>query len=259
MEDSLAELRKLPSPFDHWIFVHGKRYFPKWDRDSQLRWLNELLPLTDAGSTTALMEVAEENDLILAWDQYALQLPAGKERERLRQNALGPSISQKYWQHTLEVTGDGTHVLRLKDTRSGAECAFRAKCGPVPKEGKLFVCPMNSDLAVEYRFERTVRDGMGTYNISDCKILFEVRRDAETNQWFETGSWDEIRRRKTPAVTTYEEIRNVPVCTEIVDGKSVFRTFRLTAESRRFKLGKIEPRDIVSSPPEDNAFAVTGE
>ena len=211
MEDSPAELRKRPTPY--WIFMHGRRYFPKWDRDSQLRRLNGLLPLTDAGSAADLIEVAEENDLILAGDQYA---------------------------------------LRLKDTRSGVECAFRAKCGPAPEGGKLVACPMNSDLAVEYRIERTVRDGNTDTYTCDCKTLFGVRRDAETNPWFETGSWDEIRRRKTPAVTTYEEIRNVPVCTGTIEGKSVFRTFRLTEDSRSSKLGKLDPRDIVSSPSEEN-------
>ena len=39
------------------------------------------------------------------------------------------SITLKYWRNTLEVTPDGTYVLRLKDLRDGAECAFRAWCG----------------------------------------------------------------------------------------------------------------------------------
>ena len=249
VEDSLKEFRKQASPSDHLIFEHGKKYFPKWDLDSQLRWLNELLPQTDAGATEALMEVANENDLLLPWDRYALQLPPGKERERVR-DVLGALITQRYWEHTLEITPDGTYVLRLKDMRSGAECAFRAKFDdPVPKEGKLVINQMNSDLEVGYRNYRIIRNGTSVSHMSEFKTLFEVRRDAETNQWFETGRWDEIRK-KIPAVTTYEEIRNVPVCTEIIGEKGVFRTFRLNEESRNFKLGKLNSGDILSSPPE---------
>ena len=84
---------------------------------------------------------------------------------------------------------------------------------------------------------------------SGCKVLFAVRRDAETNLWFETGSWDDVRK-KTPAVTVYEEIRNVPVCSAIIDGKKVFRTFHLREEARKIKRGELRSGDIMQSSPE---------
>ena len=203
MEDSLDQLRKRPYPFDDWIARHGKRYFPKWDRQAQLRWLTELLQISDAGSTTALIEVAQENDMLLVWDLHAMQLPS-KQRKRVR-HALGCSITLKYWRNTLEVTPDGTYVLRLKDVRDGAECAFRARCGQIPEPGKLKVSPFNSDLEIGYWTERTIRKDNEIIYESGCKVLFAVRRDAETNLWFETGSWAEVRK-KTPAVTVYEEM-----------------------------------------------------
>jgi|GEM_PF-7055067 len=248
MEYSLNELRKRPYPFDDWISRHGKSCFPKWDRESQLRWLTELFPLTDAGATFALMEVARENDLLLAWDLYAMRLPPEK-RKRLRQ-ALGYLITQKYWQHTLEITLDGTYILHLKDLRDGAECVFRARCGRIPEQGELKVSPFNSDLEIGYRTERTIRKDNQIIYESGCKVLFAVRRDAETNLWFETGSWAEVRK-KTPAVTVYEEIRNVPVCSGIIDGKKVFRTFRLRAEARKFKLGSLRSGDILQLPADE--------
>ena len=244
MEDSLDRLREDPNPLDYWIARHGKRYFPKWDRQSQLHWLTELFQISDAGATTALMEVAEQNDMLLAWDLHAMQLPP-KQRQRLR-HALGYSITLKYWRNTLEVTPDGTYVLRLKDLRDGAECAFRARCGRIPETGKLMVVRSNSDLEVGYWIERTVRNGREIRFESPFKVLFAVRRDAETNLWFETGSWDEVRK-KNPAVTVYEEIRNVPVCSGITDGKKVFQTFRLREEARRFKRGELRSADILQS------------
>ena len=248
MEDSLNELRKQPDPFDYWISRHGKNCFPKWDRESQLRWLTELFPLTDAGATYALMEVARENDLLLAWDLHAMRLPPEK-RKRLR-HALGYYITQKYWKPTLEISPDGICILRLKDVRDGAECVFRARCGQIPEPGKLKVSPFNSDLEVGYWTERTIRKGNEIIHESDFKVLFAVRRDAETNLWFETGSWAEVRK-KTPAVTVYEEIRNVPVCSGIIGGKKVFRTFRLREEVRKFKLGSLRSGDILKSPADE--------
>ena len=247
MEDSLDQLRKRPYPFDDWIARHGKRYFPKWDRQAQLRWLTELLQISDAGSTTALIEVAQENDMLLVWDLHAMQLPS-KQRKRVR-HALGCSITLKYWRNTLEVTPDGTYILHLKDLRNGAECVFRARCGRIPEQGKLKVSPSNSDLEIGYWTERTIRKDNEIIYESGCKVLFAVRRDAETNLWFETGSWAEVRK-KTPAVTVYEEIRNVPVCSGIIGGKKVFRTFRLREEVRKFKLGELRPGDIMPSSPE---------
>jgi hypothetical protein len=248
MEDSLDELRKRPYPFDDWIARHGKRFFPDWDRQSQLRWLTELFQLTDAGSTLALMEVAKENELLLVWDLHAMQLPPEK-RPRLLRQVLGDYITQEYWKHSLEVTPDGTYVLSLKDIRDGAECVFRARCGRIPEQGKLRVSQCNSDLEVAYWTERTIRKGNEIIYESGCKLLFAVRRDAETNLWFETGSWDEVRK-KTPAVTVYEEIRNVPVCSGIIDGEKVFRTFRLREEARKIKQGELRPGDIMQSSPE---------
>ena len=104
----------------------------------------------------------------------------------------------------------------------------------------------NSDLEVGYWIERTVRNGKEIRFESPFKVLFAVRRDAETNLWFETGRWDEVRKKK-PAVTVYEEIRNVPVCFGITDGKKVFQTFRLREEARRFKRGELRSADILQS------------
>ena len=250
MEDSLDELRKRPYPFDDWIARHGKRFFPDWDRQSQLRWLTELFQLTDAGSTLALMDVAKENELLLVWDLHAMQLPPEK-RPRLLRQVLGDYITQEYWKHSLEVTPDGTYILRLKDLRNGAECVFRARCGRIPEQGELQVSPRNSDLEIEYWTEQTIRKDNEIIYESGRKLLFAVRRDAETNLWFETGSWDEVRK-KTPAVTVYEEIRNVPVCSGIIDGEKVFRTFRLREEARKIKLGSLRPGDIMQSPLERN-------
>ena len=247
MEDSLDELRKRPYPFDVWIARHGKRFFPDWDRQSQLRWLTELFQISDAGSTTALMDVAKENEMLLVWDLHAMQLPP-KQRQRLRMS-LGSYITQKYWKHSLEVTSDGTYILRLKDLRDGAECVFRARCGRIPEQGKLRVSQYNSDLEVAYWTERTIRKDNEIIYESGRKLLFAVRRDAETNLWFETGSWDEVCK-KTPAVTVYEEIRNVPVCSGIIDGEKVFRTFRLREEARKIRRGELRPGDIMQSPPE---------
>ena len=247
MEDSLDELRKRPYPFDDWIARHGKRFFPDWDRESQLRWLTALFPLTDAGATYDLMEVARENNLLLAWDLHSMRLQPEK-RKKLR-HALGYYITQKYWKHTLEISPDGTYILHLKDLRNGAECVFRARCGRIPEQGKLKVSRFNSDLEIGYWTERTIRKGNEIIYESGCKVLFAVRRDAETNLWFETGSWAEVRK-KTPAVTVYEEIRNVPVCSGIIGGKKVFRTFRLREEVRKFKLGELRPGDIMPSSPE---------
>lgn len=247
MEDSLDELRKRPYPFDGWIARHGKRFFPDWDRQSQLHWLTEPFQISDAGSTTALMDVAKENDLLLAWDLHAMQL-SPKQRKRLR-HALGYLITQEYWKHMLEITSDGTYVLRLKDLRNGMECVFRARCGRIPEQGELKVLPSNSDLEVGYWTERTIRKDNEIIYESGCKVLFAVRRDAETNLWFETGSWAEVRK-KTPAVTVYEEIRNVPVCSGIIGGKKIFRTFRLREEVRKFKRGELRPGDIMPSSPE---------
>ena len=235
VEDSLAELRKRPYPFDYHIERHGKLFFPAWKQEEQLRWLTELNRLTDAGATTALMEVAAKNDLLDRWDRYAIEHLPRERRMKLRYG-LGYWVTQKYWRHSLETTPEGICVLHLKDLRNGAECVFRAPFGQLPPSGKFVISQFNSDLWIEDR----------PYAV-DSRKLFSVRRDAETNQWFETGSWQEVRSG-TPAVTTCEEIRNVPVCTEIVAGKAIYTTFRVREQARKVKLGKLLPGDLLSSP-----------
>ena len=245
-EDSLKELRERPYPFDDHISRHGKRFFPHWNRKTQLRWLTELFPLTDAGATFALMEVAKNNGLLDAWDQHALSLPPAQ-RKKLRY-ALGFWITQEYWRHKLEVTPEGVCTLRLTDTRNGAECVFRAKCDKLPPES-LTVEPFNSDLSVGRRTERHLLKNNVLNHESRFDILFEVRRDAETDLWFETGSSKAVRAKKA-AVTTFEEVRSAPVCTGIVNGKKVYETFRLPEKIRKIKLGELKPQDILRSPAE---------
>ena len=243
-EDSLKELRKRPYPFDDHISRHGKRFFPHWDRKTQLRWLTELFPLTDAGSTSALMEVAKNNGLLDAWDEYALSLPP-EQCKKLRSSLESP-ITQEYWRHKLEVTPDGVCTLRLSDTRSGAECVFRAKRGNFPPQ-TLIVSPMNSDLSVGRRVERRfLKDNVLNHEVR-FDVLFAVRRDAETDLWFETGSPRAVRAKKA-AVTTFEEIRSAPVCTGIVEGKKVYEHFRLPEKLRKIKLGELKPGDILRAP-----------
>ena len=244
-EDSLEELRKDPRPIDHRkIARHGKRFFPHWDRKAQLKWLTELLPLTDWESTYDLMEIAKRHGLLDAWDEYALSLPPAQ-RKKLR-SSLGSEITQTYWQHKLEITPDGVCSLRLTDTRNGAECVFRAKRGIFPPQ-LLTVSPMNSDLNVGRRVEkRFLKDNVHHHEVG-FDVLFAVRRDAETNLWFETGSSKAVRAQKA-AVTTYEEVRNAPVCTGIVGGKKVFEFLRLPEKLRKIKLGELKPGEILRSP-----------
>lgn len=245
-EDSLKELRKRPYPFDDHISRHGKRFLPRWDRKTQLEWLTELFPLTDAGATEALLEVARNNGLLDAWDEYALSLPP-EQRKKLR-NSLGSLITQEYWRHKFEVSPDGVCTLRLTDTRNGAECVFRAKRGKFPPL-PLTVEPFNSDLDVGCRVERKYLKDNVLHHEARFDVLFAVRRDAETNLWFETGSPRAVRAKKA-AVTTFEEVRNAPVCTGIVDGKKVFETFRLPEKLRKIKLGELKSEDILRSPAE---------
>ena len=243
-EDSLKELRKRPYPFDDHIARHGKRFLPHWDRKTQLRWLTELFPLTDAGATFALMEVAKNNGLLDAWDQHALSLPPAQ-RKKLRY-ALGFWITQEYWRHKLEVTPEGVCTLRLTDTRNGAECVFRAKRGNFPPQ-TITVSPMNSDLSVGRRVGRNYLKDNVLHQEVRFDVLFAVRRDAETNLWFETGSPRAVRA-KNAAVTAFEEIRSVPVCTGIVNGKKGYETFRLPEKLRKIKLEELKPEDILRSP-----------
>jgi|GEM_PF-789950 len=246
-EDSLKELRERPYPFDDHISRHGKRFLPRWDRKTQLEWLTELFPLTDAGATFALMEVAKDNGLLDAWDQHALSLPPAQ-RKKLRY-ALGFWITQEYWRHKLEVTPDGVCTLRLTDTRSGAECVFRATPDALPLR-PLTVERSNSDLIVDCQIERKLLRNNVLRHESRRDILFAVRRDAETDLWFETGSPKAVRAKKA-AVTTFEEVRNVPVCTGIVDGKKVYERFRLPEKLRKIKLWELKSEDILRSPAGD--------
>ena len=57
-------------------------------------------------------------------------------------------------------------------------------------------------------------------------------------------------RAQKAAVTTFEEVRNAPVCTGIVDGKKVFERFRLPGKLRKIKLGELKPEEILRSPAE---------
>ena len=243
-EGSLKELRKRPYPFDDRIARHGKRFFPHWDRKTQLKWLTELFPLTDAGSSLALIEVAKNNGLLDAWDEYALSLP--REHCKKLRSFLGSPITQTYWRHKFEVTPEGVCTLRLTDTRNGAECVFRAKRGNFPPQ-LLTVEPFNSDLDVGCRVERRfIKDNVHHHEVR-FDVLFAVRRDAETNLWFETGSSKAVRAKKA-AVTTFEEVRNAPVCTGIVGGKKVYETFRLPEKLRKIKLWELKSEDILRSP-----------
>ena len=60
VNSSLKELYQKPYPFDYHIEKHANKYFPNWNRQQRLNWLNELFPLTDAGATYALMEAAKK-------------------------------------------------------------------------------------------------------------------------------------------------------------------------------------------------------
>ena len=57
-------------------------------------------------------------------------------------------------------------------------------------------------------------------------------------------------RAKKAAVTTFEEVRNAPVCTGIAGGKKVFETFRLPEKLRKIKLEELKSEDILRSPAE---------
>ena len=41
----------------------------------------------------------------------------------------------------------------------------------------------------------------------------------------------------------------MPVCSGIIDGEKVFRTFRLREEARKIKQGELRPGDILQLPP----------
>ena len=244
VESSLKELKERPYPFDVHIKKHANQYFPDWNTEERLRWLNELFPLTDAGATYALMEAAKKYDLLWEWDDYALTLPIKKRRD-LR-NALGSWITQRYWHYRLETAPDGTITLTLFKMINSARCSFSAKFKDLPKNIPITVERVNSDFEVGYRIEKTIKNGNTICHISDFTTLFTVRRDAETDLWFETGSWKEIDK-KTPAVTIYKELWKNSVCTEIKNSKRIYKEFRLKEQYRKIKLGRIAPEQVIQS------------
>ena len=244
VESSLKELKERPYPFDVHIKKHANQYFPDWNTEERLRWLNELFPLTDAGATYALMEAAKKYDLLWEWDDYALTLPIKKRRD-LR-NALGSWITQRYWHYRLETAPDGTITLTLFKMINSARCSFSAKFKDLPKNIPITVERINSDFEVGYRIEKTIKNGNTIRHISDFTTLFTVRRDAETDLWFETGSWKEIDK-KTPAVTIYKELWKNSVCTEIKNSKRIYKEFRLKEQYRKIKLGRIAPEQVIQS------------
>ena len=245
IESSLKELKERPYPFDYHIEKHANRYFPNWDTKERLRWLNELFPLTDAGATHALMEAAEKYDLLREWDDYALTLPV-KQRWNLR-NALGIWITQRYWHYQLETAPDGTITLTLFNTINSAKCSFSAKFKDLPKNIPITVVRMNSDLEVGYRIEKIIKNSNTILHISDFTTLFTVRRDAETDLWFEAISWKDMDK-KPPAVTSYKELWRNYVCTEIKNGKRIYKEFRLKDQFRKLKLSRIKPEQVVATP-----------
>ena len=244
IESSLKELKERPSPFDYHIEKHANKYFPNWNTKERLHWLTEIFPQTDAGATYALMEAAKKYDLLREWDDYALTLPI-KKRRNLR-NALGSWITQRYWHYQLETAPDGTITLTLFNTINSAKCSFSAKFKDLPKNIPITVERVNSDFEVGYRIEKTIKNGNTFHLISDFTTLFTVRRDAETDLWFETGSWKEIDK-KTPAVTIYKELWKNSVCTEIKNSKRIYKEFRLKDRFRKIKLARIAPEQVIQS------------
>ena len=130
-----------------------------------------------------------------------------------------------------------------------ARCSFTASFKDLPENTPLRVTWYNSDLGIGYPVEKTIQNGNTITHISNFVTLFTVRHDAETNLWYETGSWEEVRQ-KTPAVTTYREILHGPVCTRIIDGKKIYKNFRLKDQCRKIKLGRLESNDILQTPAE---------
>ena len=233
IESSLKELKERPSPFDYHIEKHANKYFPNWNRQQRLNWLNELFPLTDAGATCALMEAAKKHGMLKIWDQYALTLPE-KQRKRLRYS-LGSWIAQQEWYHTLETTPDGSCALSVFKI-GGTSYTFTAKFKELPPREKIKVSWQDSDLEVWYRKE--------TEKAAPFVKLFTIRHDAETDIWFETGSWKEVRQ-KVPAVTTCKVDRDGITLYQIKGDKWIYKEFRLKEQYRKIKLGSLEPEHII--------------
>ena len=233
VNSSLKELYQKPYPFDYHIEKHANKYFPNWNRQQRLNWLNELFPLTDAGATYALMEAAEKHGMLDIWDRYALTLPE-KQRKRLRYS-LGSWIAQQEWYHSLETTPDGSCALSVSKI-GGASYTFTAKFKELPPREKIKVSWQNSDLEVWYRKE--------TEKAAPFVKLFTIRHDAETDIWFETGSWKEVRE-KVPAVTTCKINRDGTTLHQIKGDKWIYKEFRLKEQYRKIKLGSLKPEYII--------------
>ena len=230
VEASLKELRTRPYPFDYNIERHSDKYFPAWEYKQRLYWLNELFPLTDAGAVHALMEAAKKYGLLQAWDEYALTLSQEK-RKHLR-HVLGVWLTPEYWDHHLNIDQNGSCTLELRRKFSISRCDFTAKLPKLPPDTSLTVERYNSDLSVGYHTQD-----------SRFVTLFTVRRDAETDLWFETGSWQEVRD-KLPAVTEYQDRNQGVVCTQINGDKRFYKKFKLKEQYRKVKLGSLESKHL---------------
>ena len=235
VESSLKELCQRPYPFDDHITKHANQYFPNWNQQQRLHWLNELFPLTDAGATYALMEAAKKHGMLQKWDQYALTL-SEKQRKRLRYS-LGSWIAQQEWYHIVETTPDGSLVLKVFKI-GGAIYTFSVKFKELPPREKIKVSWQNSDLVTWY--ERKTEN----VNANPFVELFTIRHDAETGIWFETGSWKEVRQ-KVPAVTTCKVDRDGITLYQIKGDKWIYKEFRLKEQYRKIKLGSLEPEHII--------------
>ncbi|MBE6377202.1 MAG: hypothetical protein E7051_00110 [Lentisphaerae bacterium] len=221
LTDSINELAQKPQPLDEHIIRHAKQHFGNWSRFEKLYWLSAVFPYTDAQSVKALVKVAVEYDLLLDWDEFAIKEGQTKIRE-----ALSGEITQLYWQYTCNTTPDGTITLLLKDLRNGSACIFSAPCGNIIKGGQLAITRMDSDIIIGIK-----SDGY--------KTLFTLRRDARTNLWFEAGSYQE-EFDKTPAITSYKEIKTAPVCVKFNSrGIREYRRFRLKDSVRKYKIWKL--------------------
>ena len=108
---------------------------------------------------------------------------------------LLPLLSLNVFAHGNEWIGSAI----IKD----AKWSFSAKFKDLPKNIPITVEKGNSDFEVGYRIEKIIKNGNTIWHISDFTTLFTVRRDTETDLWFETISWKDIDK-KTPAVTIYK-------------------------------------------------------
>ena len=237
VESSLKELRQKPSPFDYHIAKHANQYFPNWDQEERLHWLNELFTLTDAIATSVLMEAAKKHDMLQIWDQYALTL-SEKNRKHLRYS-LNPYITQKEWHHTIKTTRDGRCALKVFKI-GGSTYTFTTKFKELPPPEKIMVSWQNSDLIVGY-WEKS--ENTKTNQFIE---LFTIRHDIETDIWFETGSCNEVCQ-KAPAITSCEVNWLSSTLYQIKDNKWIFKEFRLKDQYRKIKLGNLEPEHIIQT------------